>query len=285
MTSTIDTNMTAQVLAEQRLGLPLTNSHTASVLADSRLIREALSNMIVAVAAWKGGVGKTELAKELAWLLSGVLVDFDWDGGGASRAWGYRHEDRTNAPLLDAVERGRTPRPLKGGEFRADLVPSHPDWGANQPDTEELSNQITRWAGEWQRPIVIDTHPGGSDSTYAAVGSAHVVLTPVLLENRPLNALESMAEELRTYPLLIIPNAVSSAPKKMVDRLSKIGETYGIPIGPIVTRHSWLAQRQHRMAVVARQPAPARSRQFVNEMIDVTRAVIELAIDGVGERE
>jgi hypothetical protein len=41
---------------------------------------------IVTVAAYKGGVGKTTLALELAYLLGAPLVDFEWDSGGASRA-------------------------------------------------------------------------------------------------------------------------------------------------------------------------------------------------------
>ena len=42
----------------------------------------------------KGGVGKTTLAYELAWLLGAPLVDLEWEGGSASRKWGYRYEDR-----------------------------------------------------------------------------------------------------------------------------------------------------------------------------------------------
>ena len=44
---------------------------------------------IVTVAAAKGGVGKTTLAYELAAALGGVLVDLDWDAGGATRMWGF----------------------------------------------------------------------------------------------------------------------------------------------------------------------------------------------------
>ena len=57
-------------------------------------VLDLFNRLIITIAAWKGGVGKTELAKELAWLLDGVLVDLDWDAGGATRAWGYRHETR-----------------------------------------------------------------------------------------------------------------------------------------------------------------------------------------------
>jgi cellulose biosynthesis protein BcsQ len=43
---------------------------------------------IVTVAARKGGVGKTTLAYELAWLLDAPLVDLEFDEGSATRMWG-----------------------------------------------------------------------------------------------------------------------------------------------------------------------------------------------------
>ena len=49
------------------------------------------------VAARKGGVGKTTLAYELAWLLDAPLVDLEFDEGSATRMWGYRHETRVRA--------------------------------------------------------------------------------------------------------------------------------------------------------------------------------------------
>jgi len=69
---------------------------------------------IVTVAAAKGGVGKTTLAYELAGCLGGVLVDLDWDSGGATRMWGYDPAAFRRAPLLDALEarpRARASRP------------------------------------------------------------------------------------------------------------------------------------------------------------------------------
>ena len=77
---------------------------------------------IVTVAAAKGGVGKTTLAYELAYLLQAPLVDLDWDRGGATRQWGYRHEDRMRAPLLDALERGGVPKPVRPRSASSGLI-------------------------------------------------------------------------------------------------------------------------------------------------------------------
>jgi len=58
----------------------------------SRTLAAILASMakIITVAAYKGGVGKTTLALELAYLLDAPLVDLDWDKGGATRRWGYK---------------------------------------------------------------------------------------------------------------------------------------------------------------------------------------------------
>ncbi len=242
-----------------------------------------LQDLIVTVAAHKGGVGKTEIAKEVAWLLNAVLIDLDWDRGGASRAWGYRYETRTNAPLLDAMDTGRTPRPLTGGPFRADLVPSHPDWGNNQPQDEFVASQLEKWSAEWRRPLVVDTHPGGGEnanpSASGAIAAAHVVVVPIVLETRPLEALEGMADELRAFTLLIIPNMVDAAPRKMVDWLQRISSTYSLTVGPPISKYGWLSRRTLRMAVAARTPVPAKNRPFVDEVTAVARAIISYAIN------
>src|SRR3954452_22484489 len=97
------------------------------------LERQDCSGMVskvITVGAYKGGVGKTRIALELAYLLGAPLIDFDYDAGGASGMWGYQHERYVRAPLLDAFMGDRTPRPLSGGGRKADLVPSHPNIGS-----------------------------------------------------------------------------------------------------------------------------------------------------------
>lgn len=239
---------------------------------------QVMQRLIVTVAAWKGGVGKTELAKELAWLLDAVLVDFDWDHGNATRAWGYRHEARQNAPLIDAIESGRTPRPLQGGPARADLVPCHPDWVHNQPETDVIARQIEQWSSDWKRPIVLDTHPGGGEAAYAAIGVANVVLVPVLLESRPLEALEGMLGELRGYPIMIVPSMISAAPANMVKWLTRISETFQVPVTSPISFYRWLGQRQLRMAVSARMPISARSQPYVDEVKTIAAESVTYAV-------
>lgn len=238
-------------------------------------VLDNLRSMIVAVASWKGGVGKTMLAYELAWFLRAVLVDFDWDRGGISRQWGYRHETRTTAPLLDALESGKTPRPLRGGETRADLVPSHPDWSVNQPPNDLLASRLEEWAATWRRPVVVDTHPGGVPSTYGALAAAHLVVVPAPFGEREFEALEGLLDELQSYPLLIVPNMVPSIPvERDINRLADLGERYNAPIGPMVSEYRWLRRRQRRMAVSSTRPVPKRAQVLVNELSQVTKAVV-----------
>lgn len=251
-------------------------------LAPSAKLIDLLSRLIVTVAAWKGGVGKTELAKELAFLLGAVLLDLDWDEGGATRAWGYRHESRTTAPLLDALESGRVPRPLSGHGVRADLIPSHPDFVNNQPTPDAMATVIEQWSTALGRPLVIDTHPGGVSSTLGAVAAAHVIVVPVNLETRALKATESMVKELQGgYPLLFVINRVEAAPEAELKQLEKLSDTFGIPVGPVVSSHTFLKRRKLTMAVCAPGRSgeiPARAAGFVGEMHEVAKSVLELAL-------
>ncbi|SIC06250.1 Flp pilus assembly protein, ATPase CpaE [Mycobacteroides abscessus subsp. abscessus] len=244
-------------------------------------IEAIVPSLIVTVAAWKGGVGKTELAKELAYLFAAVLVDLDWDAGGITRKWGYRHEARSTAPLLDAIESGRVPKPLSGHDARADLVPSHPDFVANQPPADQMASHLEKWQAAWRRPLVTDTHPGGTSSTLGAVSAAHVIVVPVNLEVNVLRATEQMADELQGgVPLFIVPNRVSSAPETQVKWLERICDTFEIPCGPVVYNHQFLKDRHLTMAVCSpgkKGNIPNRAKPFVEEMYEVAKAVVLFA--------
>lgn len=211
---------------------------------------------IIAVAGWKGGIGKSLIAYELAYLLGAVLVDLDWDGGGVTRQWGYRPEARLRAPLLDALDTGRTPRPLTGPR-KPRLIPSHPDLAVNQPTAERLTEALESWARDLGSPLVVDTHPGGVPATYGAIAAASVVITPAVLATRELAALETMLAELPDYPLLIVPNKVpTSPPAREVERLAQLAK--GVPVAPPISEHRWLPTRRVRTAVTSYTEAESK---------------------------
>ncbi len=235
---------------------------------------KVLPPSLYAVAAAKGGVGKTTLAYELAYILAAILADFDWDGGGATRAWGYLHERRKRAPLLDALERRRVPQPLKGHR-KPDLVPSHPDLVANQPAAEELTNQLETWPEALQRPVVADTHPGGGDVTYGVLAAAKVVIVTAVLATKELSALEQQLEELADYPLLIVPYRVPPVPPaRQLERFRSIVNAAGVPVAPPVSYYKWIPGRQRRTAICSADPVPARAEAFVDEVGAVAKEVV-----------
>ncbi|MFD8705899.1 ParA family protein [Kitasatospora sp. NPDC059648] len=227
---------------------------------------------IIASAAWKGGDGKSTLAYETAFQLGAVLGDFDWDKGGCTRSWGYRVEDRVRAPLLDAFEKGRTPAPVTGRR-KPDLIPCHPDFGLNQPDPDAVADALEKWAVALGRPLMVDTHPGGCDSTYGALKAADVVLVPAVLAEKSLNALEGMLDELTDYPLLVIPHMVQNPPSTMFRKFKRITSQYGVPVGPVVDYYKWIPSRTLRVAICS-EPVSKRALPYVRQIDRVAEAVI-----------
>ena len=170
---------------------------------------------IVTVAAAKGGVGKTTLAYELAAGLEGVLVDLDWDAGGATRMWGFDPAGAARAPLLDGLERGpegRPPRP-KRRLNQPELVPAHPDLSASRIDAELVADCLGAWASQWGRPyVVVDTHPGANALTDGAMQVADLVVVPVVLGAREMDALEAIVADYAGYRILLVPTMVGPPP-------------------------------------------------------------------------
>jgi chromosome partitioning protein len=228
---------------------------------------------IVAVVAYKGGVGKTEFAYELAWLLDAILVDFEWDLGSATRKWGYRYEDRIRVPILDALDRGHTPTPLHG--FRKPpLIPGHPELGAAQYPEEHVTAALETWAKELGRPLVIDNHPGGVPTTRAAAAAADVIVSPTVLATRELEALGGMLDEMPDYPLIIAPNKVPAVPPAAeLAKLERMVTKAGVRVAPPVSNYPWLPRRKIRVAITSYEPVPARIAQFDQEMRAVARMV------------
>jgi chromosome partitioning protein len=249
-------------------------------LASLGLTPADLAGKIISVVQYKGGVGKSFLANELAYLLGGIALDLDWDWGNLSRRWGYREETRVGSPLLDALEKNRVPRPLAGGPWRPDLVPCSADFGPNQPGAEELADAMLMWAAAWGEefkcPIVADTHPGASPSTLGAATAAHGVIVPTVLGEGEMNATDGLVRELKSYRLILIPNKVgTSPPERYIKRIGKIAADAFVPVGPAISNYPWLTTRTRRMPVVASNPVPAKARPLVAELHRVAEKVVQ----------
>ncbi|MEQ8834340.1 MAG: ParA family protein [Miltoncostaeaceae bacterium] len=234
---------------------------------------------VITVAAAKGGVGKTTLAYELAAALSGVLIDLDWDAGGATRMWGFDPQSLTRAPLLDALERGPVGPPprLRRRPNQPALLPAHPDLAASRLDSELVADCIEAWSTAWEYPyVVVDTHPGANALTDGAMQVADLVVIPVVLGAREMDALDAIVHDFAEYRLLLAPTMIPSVPpRRYVERLAALaGER--ITVAPPVSEHRWIRRRLRRAALVS-QPNPgvrvrAAAAEFraVADLIEVT---------------
>lgn len=234
---------------------------------------------IIAVAAAKGGVGKTTLAYELAAGLNGVLVDLDWDSGGATRMWGYDPASFKRAPLLDAFEAGPNGRPPipRSRPHQPALVPGHRDLAASQIPDSLVADCLAQWAIAWEehfgrRFVVIDTHPGANPLTDGAMQVADLVVVPVVLAAREIDALEGMLEDFAEYRLLLVPNMVPpSPPSRYIEQLA--GLARGVPVAPPISEHRWIRRRLRRAAILL-QPNPGREvRRAADELRQFVLAV------------
>ena len=133
---------------------------------------------------------------------------------------------------------------------------------------------IARWAKEWGRDVVVDTHPGGGPSTFGAMAAAHRVIVPSPFGEKEHEALQGMTEQLADYPLMVIPSKVPAVPAaRDIERLRRITEAADVPVGPPVSNYVWVPRRQLRMAACA-PPVTKRAEPFVAEVTAVAEAVV-----------
>jgi chromosome partitioning protein len=255
---------------------PLLSATPAGVAEASRdtYVAPVQEPRCIAVAAAKGGIGKSRLARELAYVLMAVLCDLEWDKGGSSFALGYDERQRKRAPLIDALKSGKTPRPISGKGRKPDLIPGHKDLERNQPTPEYLAETLTRWSEDLQRRLVMDTHPGGSPTAYGAMLASRVTVVPQVLGVDELNALEGMLEDMSDYPLLVVPYQVERAPKAWaLDRFDDLKERFEFVEGPPVGYYPWMKDVQHKTPLTARRPSK-RTGPFIEEIHAVAEAVL-----------
>ena len=237
---------------------------------------------IVTVAATKGGVGKSTIAYELAATLGGVLVDLDWDTGGVTRMWGHDPGKFATIRLLDSFEahaggiKDFNPAPLRARR-RPALVPSHPDLAASTIPANVVTECLLAWREVTTAPwIVVDTHPGANPLTDGAMAAADLVVVPVVLGGRELDALEGMLEDFADYRLLLVPNMVpASPPSRWVDRLRRAALKAQVPVTTPVSEHRWLRRRMRRAALTLEETQGAAASRAADEFRKVAARVEE----------
>jgi chromosome partitioning protein len=251
MTTAMDRTMTAS----QRLTAALALQER--ILALQEFVVQRCNRPIVTVASGKGGIGKSTIAREIAYVLDAVAVDLDWDGGNFTTLFGYDIGASTTVPLLDALESGMPPRPVKMAR-RPDFIPGHTEFALNQPTPDMMKNSLIAWNASYGRALSVDTHPGGGDdATRGAMAAADMVLMPVELGTAELNALEQDLISYDGYPLLLVINKTPRSPSaRLLDRLILLAKAVGVPIAETnIRNHPWLSTRTRRTVVTA-SPAP-----------------------------
>ena len=235
--------------------------------------------MITTVAAYKGGVGKTTLAYEVAAATEAVLVDVDCECG-ATDLWGLDPLDRRTHPLLDRVS--GVPR-TRSNAGQPTIVPATPDLLTIRLSAEEVADRLLEWAAAWSpRPVVVDTMPAAVPLTIGALQAADLVVVPTVIGGQELTRLPRMLTELSQYRVTLVPNMVPrSLSEREVGRL-KAAAGNNIPITSIINDFSWLPHRPRRRALVL-EPRPGTRVTVAAEQFRVVAA--ELTDLGTNYRE
>lgn len=232
---------------------------------------------IVTVASPKGGIGKTALAFELAGALGAVLVDLDWDGGGATGRWGDSPERRVRSALLSGLVSGAGPAPgFLSADGRPGLVPSDTRLAElTRIEPGRVIDRLTSWSREWGRPVVVDTHPGTGALSDGAIAAAQCVVVPMVLGGMELAALASFLRARADFPVLLVPNRFAGRvrERRLLRQLWNLTRTYDIPVAPPISDHPWLPHRARRSALVLNTLHGERTARAADEFRAVAAVV------------
>ncbi len=261
----------------------------ARAASDSEQVEPARTPWpVITVAAAKGGVGKTTLAYELAAALGAVLMDCDWDAGGATRLWGDDPSRRLRSPVLTALLacapgiRGPLPAPPRTleGECKPGLLPMDTRLSdIRDIDIDRWRYLLTSWTSAWQRPLVIDTHPGLAPLSDAAMAAANLVVVPLVYGAMEITALHDFLQQRGAFPILLVPyrkreiRANGKLVEPILDEVARLGLRASPPIGD----HPFLSRRAWRRSAVCLTKNPGRDLAgAAEEFRTVARHIVEL---------
>lgn len=232
---------------------------------------------IVTVASDKGGCGKTTIAYEMASVLGAVLVDLDWNQGGATGKWGHDPDTKPRSQLfyglvacesVSIIKTPPSPPRMLRGTNRPGIIPMDRRIGAiTDLDPVKFREMLLAWTEKWQRPIVLDTHPGLGCTTKAAISAADLVITPLIYSATDLEALKDFLQGLKGFPIVVVPNRDTHVNRnwKLVRIVADELRSRGTKIAPPISNHQWLTMRTGRSAITLVLNPPMKMAQIAEE--------------------
>jgi chromosome partitioning protein len=191
---------------------------------------------IIAVAINKGGVGKTTTSKNLATSAAAAgfnVLLLDMDSQENSRKWGTRRTKRNPYKILPLVK------------FTTE---------------SSLSEEIERAKNAGCDLVIIDTPPGRSPESVAAVEAADLLLIPVEADDQdsfdaiPKTARLARASETPAFGIL---NKVTPSSRIQIETGKQVFEAEKIPMAPVVL-HRYVEHRDaNPKGLTAQELAPA----------------------------